>query len=106
MVVKICLVKEIILNEKLVEQRMEIINQKVCTQIYERKQERKQRKKLKKEKKKREKQFKICEKLLEEAYCRYKNISSFEFCIGEMPYIKINLIDSRFNEIATIFIFE
>jgi len=85
---------------------IEIINQKVCTQIYERKQERKQRKKLKKEKKKRERQYKICEKLLEEAYCRYSNISSFEFCIGEMPYIKINLIDTRFNEIATILIFE
>jgi DNA recombination-dependent growth factor C len=85
---------------------IEIINQKVCTQIYERKLERKQRKKLKKEKKKREKQYKICEKLLEEAYCRYNNISSFEFCIGEMPYIKINLIDSRFNQFATILIFE
>ena len=85
---------------------IEIINQKVCTQIYERKQERKQRKKLKKEKKKREKQYKICEKLLEEAYCRYNNISSFEFCIGETPYIKINLIDTRFNQFATILIFE
>ena len=85
---------------------IEIINQKVCTQIYERKLERKQRKKLKKEKKKREKQYKICEKLLEEAYCRYNNISSFEFCIGEMPYIKINLIDTRFNQFATILIFE
>jgi DNA recombination-dependent growth factor C len=85
---------------------IEIINQNVCTQIYERKLERKQRKKLKKEKKKREKQYKICEKLLEEAYCRYNNISSFEFCIGEMPYIKINLIDSRFNQFSTILIFE
>ena len=85
---------------------IEIINQKVNTQIYERKQERKQRKKLKKEKKKKEKQFKICEKLLEEAYCRYGNISSFEFCIGETPYIKINLIDTRFNQFATILIFE
>ena len=86
---------------------IEIINQKVCTQIHERKQERKQRKKLKKEKKKREKQFKICEKLLDEAYCRYGNISSFDFVIGgEMPYIKINLIDSRFNEFSTILIFE
>jgi len=85
---------------------IEIINQKVNTQIYERKQERKQSKKLKKEKKKREKQFKICEKLLEQAYCRYSNISSFDFVIGETPYIKINLIDSRFNQFATILIFE
>ena len=86
---------------------IEIINQKVHkTEIYEKRKERKQRKKLQKEKKKREKQFKICEKLLEQAYCRYNNISSFEFCIGETPYIKINLIDSRFNQFSTILIFE
>ena len=64
------------------------------------------REKIKKRKEKREKQYKICEKLLEEAYCRYNNISSFEFCIGETPYIKINLIDTRFNQFATILIFE
>ena len=86
---------------------IEIINQKVNTQIYERKQERKQRKKLKKEKKKREKQYKICEKLLEKAYCKYNNISSFDFVIGgEMPYIKVNFIDNRFNEFVTILIFD
>ena len=49
------------------------------------------------------KQHKICEKLLEKAYCKYNNISDFEFCIGgEIPYIKINFFDTRFNEFVTI----
>jgi len=39
--------------------------------------------------------------------CKYNNISDFGFCIGgKIPYIKINFIDSRFNEFVTIIIFE
>ena len=83
---------------------IEIINKKLIeTQTNERRKERKKRKKIQKEKKRITKQYKICEKLLEKAYCRYNNISDFEFVIGgEMPYIKINFIDSRFNEFVTI----
>ena len=83
---------------------IEVINKKLIeTQTNERRKERKKRKKIQKEKKRIAKQYKICEKLLEKAYCRYNNISDFEFCIGgEMPYIKINFIDSRFNEFVTI----
>ena len=83
---------------------IEIINKKLIeTQTNERRKERKKRKKIQKEKKRIAKQYKICEKLLEKAYCRYNNISDFEFVIGgEMPYIKINFIDSRFNEFVTI----
>ena len=77
------------------------------TQTNERRKERKKRKKIQKEKKRIAKHYKICEKLLEKAYCRYNNISDFEFCIGgEMPYIKINFIDSRFNEFVTIIVFD
>ena len=37
----------------------------------------------------------------------FDNISDFEFIIGgEMPYIKINFIDSRFNEFVTIIVFD
>ncbi len=51
------------------------------------------------------KQYKCCEKLLEKAYCKYNDISDCEFCIGgEMPYIKVNFIDSRFNEFVTTMI--
>ena len=87
---------------------IEIINKKLIeTQTNERRKERKKRKKIQKEKKRIAKQYKICEKLLEKAYCRYNNISDFEFCIGgEMPYIKINFIDSRFNEFVTIIVFD
>ena len=87
---------------------IEIINKKVIeTQTNERRKERKKRKKIQKEKKRIAKHYKICEKLLEKAYCRYNNISDFEFCIGgEMPYIKINFIDSRFNEFVTIIVFD
>ena len=73
--------------EILPDEIMEIINQKLYTQICEKRKEKKERKKLKKEKKKREKHYKICEKLLEEAYCRYNNISSFDFIIGEKCHI-------------------
>ena len=70
----------------------------------ERRKEKERRKRIKK---RIAKQYKICEKLLEKAYCRYNNISDFEFIIGgEIPYIKINLVDSRFNEFVTIIIFE
>jgi hypothetical protein len=87
---------------------IEIINKKLIeTQTNERRKERKKRKKIQKEKKRIAKQYKICEKLLEKAYCRYNNISDFEFIIGgEMPYIKINFIDSRFNEFVTIIVFD
>ena len=87
---------------------IEVINKKLIeTQTNERRKERKKRKKIQKEKKRIAKQYKICEKLLEKAYCRYNNISDFEFCIGgEMPYIKINFIDSRFNEFVTIIVFD
>ena len=87
---------------------IEIINKKLIeTQTNERRKERKKRKKIQKEKKRIAKHYKICEKLLEKAYCRYNNISDFEFCIGgEMPYIKINFIDSRFNEFVTIIVFD
>ena len=83
---------------------IEVINKKLIeTQTNERRKERKKRKKIQKEKKRIAKHYKICEKLLEKAYCRYNNISDFEFIIGgEMPYIKINFIDSRFNEFVTI----
>ncbi len=67
----------------------------------------KERRKIRKEKKRLAKQYKICEKLLGKAYCRYNNISNFEFIIGgEMTYIKINVIDSRFNEFVTIILFD
>ena len=87
---------------------IEVINKKLIeTQTNERRKERKKRKKIQKEKKRIAKHYKICEKLLEKAYCRYNNISDFEFCIGgEMPYIKINFIDSRFNEFVTIIVFD
>jgi hypothetical protein len=87
---------------------IEVITKKLIeTQTNERRKERKKRKKIQKEKKRIAKQYKICEKLLEKAYCRYNNISDFEFCIGgEMPYIKINFIDSRFNEFVTIIVFD
>ena len=90
------------------EDLIEVINKKLIeTQTNERRKERKKRKKIQKEKKRIAKQYKICEKLLEKAYCRYNNISDFEFCIGgEMPYIKINFIDSRFNEFVTIIVFD
>jgi hypothetical protein len=61
--------------------------------------------KLEKKKKRIAKQYKYCEKLLEKAYCKYNNTSDFEFCIGEqIPYIKVNFIDNRFNEFVTIMI--
>ena len=87
---------------------IEVINKKLIeTQTNERRKERKKRKKIQKEKKRIAKHYKICEKLLEKAYCRYNNISDFEFVIGgEMPYIKINFIDSRFNEFVTIIVFD
>ena len=87
---------------------IEVINKKLIeTKTNERRKERKKRKKIQKEKKRIAKQYKICEKLLEKAYCRYNNISDFEFVIGgEMPYIKINFIDSRFNEFVTIIVFD
>ena len=71
----------------------------------ERRKGKKRPKRIKKEKKPIAKQYKYCEKLLEKAYCKYNNISDFEFCIGgKIPYIKINFIDSRFNEFVTIIV--
>ena len=73
--------------------------------INERRKARKRRKKIQREKKRIAKHYKICEKLLEKCYCKYNNISDFEFIIGgEIPYIKINLVDSRFNEFVTIIV--
>ena len=73
--------------------------------VNERRKARKRRKKIQKEKKRMAKHYKICEKLLEKCYCKYNNISDFEFIIGgEIPYIKINLVDSRFNEFVTIIV--
>jgi hypothetical protein len=85
---------------------IETINKKLIdAQNNERRKERKKRKKIQKEKKRIAKQYKICEKLLEKCYCKYNNISDFEFCIGgEIPYIKINFVDSRFNEFVTIIV--
>ena len=80
---------------------IEVINKKLIES------QNKERRKLRKEKKRIAKQYKYCEKLLEKAYCKYNNISDFEFCIGgEIPYIKINFIDSRFNEFVTIIVFD
>jgi hypothetical protein len=74
-------------------------------EINERRKAKKIRKKIQKEKKRIAKHYKICEKLLEKCYCKYNNISDFEFIIGgEIPYIKINLVDSRFNEFVTIIV--
>ncbi len=56
------------------------------------KEEKKKRDKRESKKKKKRiaKQYKHCEKLLEKAYCKYNNISDFEFCIGgEIPYIRV-----------------
>ena len=73
--------------------------------INERRKARKRRKKIQREKKRIAKHYIICEKLLEKCYCKYNNISDFEFIIGgEIPYIKINLVDSRFNEFVTIIV--
>ncbi len=71
--------------------------------INERRKERKKQKKIQKEKKRITKHYKICEKLLEKCYCKYNNISDFEFCTGgETPYIKINFIDSGSKEFVLI----
>ena len=76
---------------------IEVINKKLIES------QNKERRKIRKEKKRTAKQYKYCEKLLEKAYCKYDNISDFEFCKGgEMPSIKINFVDSRFNEFVTI----
>jgi hypothetical protein len=49
----------------------------------------KETKENQKEKKPIAKQYKYCEKLLEKSYCKYNNISDFEFCIGsKITYIK------------------
>ena len=59
--------------------------------------------KIRKEAKRAAKQYKFCEKLLKKAYSKYNNILDYEFCIGgEITYIKVNFIDSRFNEFVTI----
>ena len=85
---------------------IEVINKHLIeADIDERRKARKRRKKIQKEKKRMAKHYKICEKLLEKCYCKYNNISDFDFIIGgEIPYIKINFIDSRFNEFVTIIV--
>ena len=78
---------------------IEIINKKTN------KLQNKERRKIRKEKKRTAKQYKFCKKLLEKAYSKYNNILDYEFCIGgEITYIKVNFIDSRFNEFVTIIV--
>ncbi len=74
-------------------------------EINKRRKARKRQKKIQKEKKRIAKHYKICEKLFEKCCCKYNNISDFEFCIGgEIPFIKINFVDSKFNEFVTIIV--
>ena len=76
---------------------IEIINKKLIES------QNKEKRKIRKETKRAAKQYKFCQKLLKKAYSKYNNISDFKFCIGdEITYIKINFIDSRFNEFVTI----
>jgi hypothetical protein len=49
--------------------------------------EKNRRKRIKKERKRIAEQYKHCEKLLEKAYCKYNNISDFDFCIGGKYHI-------------------
>ncbi len=78
---------------------IEIINKKLIES------QNKERRKIRKESKRAAKQYEFCEKLLKKAYSKYNNISDYEFCMGgEITYIKINFIDSRFNELVTILI--
>ena len=78
---------------------IEIINKKLIEA------QNKEKRKIRKETKRAAKQYKFCQKLLKKAYSKYNNISDYEFCIGgEITYIKINFIDSRFNEFVTILI--
>ena len=76
---------------------IEIINKKLIEA------QNKDKRKIRKETKRAAKQHKFCEKLLKKAYSKYNNILDYEFCIGgEITYIKVNFIDSRFNEFVTI----
>ena len=76
---------------------IEIINKKLIES------QNKDKRKIRKEAKRAAKQHKFCEKLLKKAYSKYNNILDYEFCIGgEITYIKVNFIDSRFNEFVTI----
>ena len=76
---------------------IEIINKKLIES------QNKDKRKIRKETKRAAKQHKFCEKLLRKAYSKYNNILDYEFCIGgEITYIKVNFINSRFNEFVTI----
>ena len=76
---------------------IEVINKKLIES------QNKDKRKIRKETKRAAKQHKFCEKLLKKAYSKYNNILDYEFCIGgEITYIKVNCIDSRFNEFVTI----
>ena len=76
---------------------IEIINKKLIEL------QNKERRKIRKETKRTAKQYKFCEKLFKKAYSKYNNILDYKFCIGgEITYIKVNFIDSRFNEFVTI----
>ena len=78
---------------------IEIINKKLIEA------QNKEKRKISKETKKAAKQYKFCKNLLRKAYSKYNNILDYEFCIGgETTYIKVNFIDSRFNEFVTILI--
>ena len=78
---------------------IEIINKKLIEA------QNKDKRKIRKETKRTAKQHKFCEKLLKKAYSKYNNILDYEFCIGgEITYIKVNFIDSRFNEFVTIIV--
>ena len=78
---------------------IEVINKKLIEL------QNKDKRKIRKETKRAAKQHKFCEKLLKKAYSKYNNILDYEFCIGgEITYIKVNFIYSRFNEFVTILI--
>ncbi len=83
--------------DKLPNDLIEVINKKLIEL------QNKDKRKIRKETKWAAKQHKFCEKLLKKAYSKYNNILDYEFCIGgEITYIKVNFIDSRFNEFVTI----
>jgi hypothetical protein len=76
---------------------IEIINKKLIES------QNKDKRKIRKETKRAAKQYKFCEKLLNKACSKYNNILDYEFCTGgEITYIKVNFIDSRFNEFVAI----
>ncbi len=78
---------------------IEIINKKL---IEAQNNEKKKKEKRKKKKRKWQSNINVVKSYQEKAYCKYNNISYYEFCRWKIPYIKINFIDSRFNEFVSI----